>query len=179
MFPSHDLGVLEIELSINDGQWADPSASWLMSKVSGQILRIRLSKTPQIAWSSERNNHLDPDWKNASRDNSDGVSAFLVDAPKGSLAVTVNLSAFGKILRPGHVIGHAFDCYMVDEIAYAGSVASFTVSPPIRRDILAGDDCLITPWFTGRISNGADMRSQYNHLGHIKMGNIILHEAII
>jgi len=49
----------------------------------------------------------------------------------------------------------------------------------LRRNIAAGDNCYLRPWFTGRISNGADIRSAYNSMGHVKPGNIVLQEAVV
>ncbi|WP_305096484.1 hypothetical protein [Croceibacterium aestuarii] len=172
-------GVLEIMPAIIDTEWIDPAASWLMSKIDGQVMRVRLAASPQIAWSLKRNNQLDWDWVNPVGPRTEAVSTFTATALKGETAVAVDISELGRLLRPGHVIGHAFDCYLVDEIEYAGSVANIVVKPPLRRDIAVNDECLFTPWFTGRISNGADIRAAYNNLGHVKPGNIVLHEAVL
>lgn len=171
--------VLEIQPALSDGEWVDPAASWLMSKISGQVFRIRLSRSPQIAWSRMRIDHLDYDWSNRGGAHNDAVTKFTAPALKGAIAVSIDMAQFGRLLRPGHVIGHAFDCYKIDEIEYVGTVANITVMPPLRRDITVGDECLLTPWFTGRISNGADIRAAYNSLGHVKLGNIILQEAVL
>lgn len=171
--------VLEVEPSIKDDEWINPAASWLMSKISGQVLRIRLSRSPQIAWSRERIDRLDHEWENRHGARNDAVTSFTVSALKGSIAVSIDISELGRLLRPGHVIGHAFDCYLVDEIEYVGATANIVVTPPLRRDIAAGDVCEFTPWFTGRIANGAEVRAAYNNLGHVKPGKIILTEAVV
>lgn len=171
--------VLEIAPSLSDTEWLNPAASWLMSKINGQVLRVRLAKSPQIAWSLTRNNHLDYDLLNRAGADSDAATTFIASALKGEVTVKIDISQLGKMIRPGHVIGHAFDCYLVDDVEYAGDVATITVTPPCRRGIHAGDRCLLTPWFTGRISNGADIRAAYNNMGHVKLGNIVLHEAVL
>lgn len=172
-------GVLELTPALSDTEWTNPAASWLMSKSSGQVLRVRLAATPQIAWSRARIDHLDSDWVNREGARNEAVTRFTAASPQGSITATLDLSQFGRILRPGHVIGHATDCYLIEEVDYAGGSATVTVTPPLRRDISTNDQCLFTPWFTGRISNGAEMRSAYNNMGHVKPGRIILQEAVV
>lgn len=169
--------VLEIEPALVDNEWIDPAASWLMSKISGQVFRIRLSRTPQIAWSRDRLDRIDYD--NAGQSQTDGVTKFTAASLKGAITVSIDMAQFGHLIRPGHVIGHAFDCYLVDEVTYVGTTATITVTPPLRRNIAINDPCLLTPWFTGRISNGEAIRAAYNSAGHIKPGKIILQEAIV
>lgn len=169
--------VLEIAPALVDNEWLSPDVSWLLSKISGQVFRCRLAKSPQIAWSKERLDKID--WDNRGQSRNDGVSRFTTSRLKGTTTVTVDVSEFGRLLRPGHVIGHAFDTYLVDEVTYSGNVATCTVTPPLRRNIATNDTCEFTPWFTGRISNGEQIRAAYNSMGHIKPGNIILQEAIV
>lgn len=171
--------VLEVTPGIIDTEWVDPAASALMSRISGQVLRIRLSSSPQIAWSRERIDRLDEEWSNPAGARNEAHTVFTAASLKGAVTVSIDMAQYGRLLRAGHVIGHAFDTYMVDEIEYVGTVAKITVKPPLRRNIGLGDICLFTPWFTGRISNGADIRAAYNNLGHVKPGNIILQEAVV
>ena len=65
------------------------------------------------------------------------------------------------------------------EIEYSGDTATAIVKPPLRRNIAAGDNAYLRPWFTGRIANGADIRAGYNSMGHVKPGKIILNEAVV
>lgn len=166
-------GVLEIAPAIKDDEWQSPTASWIMSKISGQVFRVRLEPSPQIAYSAKRGEMLNEEWSG------DFTATFSTGALKGTVEVEFDLTGVGPIVLPGHVIGHAFDTYLIDEITYAGDVATAIVTPPLRRDIVDGDDCLLRPWFTGRISNGADIRAAYNNMGHVKPGNIIMQEAVL
>lgn len=172
-------GVLEITPALSDTEWVNPAFSWLMSKISGQIMRVRLAATPQVAWSRARIDHLDWDWVNRDGARNEAVSKFIAPALKGQITASIDVSQFGRLLRPGHVIGHGYDCYLLDEVEYAGNVATLTLSPPLRRDIATNDFCLFTPWFTGRISNGSEVRAAYNNMGHVKPGKIILQEAVV
>lgn len=170
---------LEIEPSLAAYEWVNPAASWLMSKTNGQILRIRLSRSPQIAWSRRRLDKLDYNMQRPECGYGvDAEAPFASSALKGSNQISVNLDAFGKIIRPGHVIGHAFETYLVDEVSYTGNIATVTVTPPFRRNITSGQPCLLTPWFTGRIVAG-DFRVPYNSVGHVKLGNITMFEAVV
>lgn len=171
--------VLEVAPGVSDTEWVNPASSALMSRISGQILRIRLSATPQIAWSRERLDHLDFEFRNPGGAQNDAHTTFTQPGLKGAVTVSIDMAQFGRLLREGHVIGHAFDTYLIDEIEYVGTVANIIVKPPLRRDIAPGDICFFTPWFTGRISNGADIRSSYNSQGHVKLANIILQEAVV
>lgn len=175
-------GILEIEPSTIDTEWINPAASWLMSKINGEVFRVRLAPFPQVAYSKTRKNWLSCEWLNEDADpDLDATMSFDSAALKGATGVTIETEPFGRLLRAGHVIGHEFECYLIDEITYEGSIATVTVKPPLRRDIDDGDDCLLRPWFTGRIANGAEFRASYRAetVGHIKLGNIILHEAVV
>lgn len=173
-------GVLEVQLSIRDEEWDSPFASWLMSKINGQVFRIRLAASPQIAYSAKRaQKAAEGSWPDQDEWAGDFTASFSAAALKGSVQVEIDLTGVGPILAPGHVIGHEFDTYKVDEIEYDGDTATVTVTPPLRRDIAMDDDCPLRPWFMGRISNGADIRAAYNNLGHVKPGNIVFHEAVL
>lgn len=178
-------GVLELQPAIIDTEWKSPLASWIMSKVNGQVFRVRLAPSPQVAYSKQRGN-MSPvlwnngqTWSNQEAWDGDFTALFASSALKGTVEVQIDLTGVGAILLPGHVFGHGYETYKVDEIEYSGDMAIVTVTPPFRSDIAAGDNCYLRPWFTGRISNGDEMRAAYNHLGHVTPGNIIMHEAIL
>ncbi len=175
-------GILEIEPGIIDTEWDFPLASWIMSKISGQIFRIRLAPTPQIPFSRKRGmvavpwNNEQP-WSNQENWDGDFTALYSATSLKGSVSLKFDLTGIGPIVSPGHVIGHGYDTYLVDEISYAGDIATAIVTPPLLRDVAAGDNCYLRPWFTGRISNGSEIRAAYDHLGHTKPGKIVLTQA--
>lgn len=177
-------GVLELQPSIIDTEWDFPLASWIMSKIGGQIFRVRLAPSPQVAYSRRRGMTAVPwdngqTWSNQENWDGDFTATYAAAALKGTLEVQFDLTGVGPIVSPGHVIGHDDNCYLIDEISYDGDVATAIVTTPLRRNIVAGDNCYLRPWFTGRISNGADIRAAYDHLGYVKPGNIILQEAVV
>ena len=177
-------GVLEIAPAIIDTEWDAPLASWVMSKISGQVFRVRLAPSPQIAYSKKRGMVAVPwdngqTWSNQENWDGDFTAIYSAAALKGSVTMSFDLTGVGPIVGPGHVVGHEYDTYLVDEISYVGNVATAIVTPPLRRDIAAGDNCFLRPWFTGRISNGADIRAAYNNMGHLRLGNVVLQEAVV
>jgi hypothetical protein len=176
--------VLEIEPAIIDTEWDMPLASWIMSKINGQVFRVRLGPSPQVAYSKRRGMMAVPwdngeSWSNQEEWDGDFTATYAADALQGSTTVQFDLTGVGPIVSLGHVIGHGYESYLIDAISYDGDVATAVVTPPLRRDIASGDNCYLRPWFTGRISNGAEIRAAYNNLGHVKPGNIVLHEAIV
>lgn len=177
-------GQLEIQPAIIDTEWDAPLASWVMSKISGQVFRVRLAPSPQIAYSRKRGMMAVPwdngqTWSNQQEWDGDFTAVFAAAGLKGAVTMSFDLTGVGPIVGPGHVVGHAYDTYWIDEVTYDGDIATAIVSPPLRRNIASGDNCNLRPWFTGRIANGADIRAPYDSMGHVKPGNIILQEAVI
>lgn len=177
-------GQLEIQPALIDTEWDAPLASWIMSKISGQVFRVRLAPSPQIAYSKGRGMIAVPwssgqAWSNQELWDGDFTGTYAAAGLKGALTMSFDLTGVGPIVGPGHVVGHDYDTYLIDEISYAGNVGTALVDRPLRRNIAIGDNCYLRPWFTGRISNGADIRAAYNNMGHVKPGNIILQEAVV
>lgn len=176
--------VLEMQLALSDTEWQSPLMSWLMSKISGQVFRVRLAPSPQIAFSRQRGAVAVPwsngqTWSNQEEWDGDFTARFAAAGLKGAVTMSIDLTGVGPIVMPGHTVGHEGETYLIDEISYVGDVGSAIVTPPLRRNIAAGENCFLRPWFTGRISNGAEIRSPYNSSGHVKPGLIVLQEAVV
>jgi hypothetical protein len=182
--------MLEIQPSLQVGEWDYPMSSWLMSKINGDIFRIRLAPTPQIAslrsgdgtpW---RAGTIYPDspWSNFQNWSGDLIAQYKTAALEGTNTVQINMSLLGRILQRGHVIGHRDNCYLVDDISYNdANVATLTVNPPFRKNVVVGDMVLFRPYFLGSISNGDEFRTTYDaeNNGAIQVGRIRLSEVII
>lgn len=188
---------LEIELSLQVNEWDAPFASWLMSKINGDIFRIPMVRTPQIVksadldldgselfgvpWSQE-GLYPESTWNNGQNW---AYGALPVPVTSGALEgtsiVVVDMSLFGPILKVGHVIGFADSAYMIDEIEYDENLATITVKPPFRKYIDVGDDINLRPVFTGSISNGSEIRAAYEaqNVGYVQPARIIFTEVII
>jgi len=69
----------------------------------------------------------------------------------------------------------------IDNVEYVDNVATLTVSPPLRRNINEYDLILTEPYFTGNISNGAELKTLYeaSNVGHIQTNRIIFQEVVI
>lgn len=175
---------LEIQPSLIATEWDAPLASWIMSKINGQVFRVRMAPSPQVAYSKKRGMFAVPwsteqRWSNQQNWDGDFTARYAGDSLKGSVSLKFDLTGVGPIVGAGHVVGHNDDTYLIDEISYVGNVATAIVTPPLRRNVKAGDNCYLRPWFTGRISNGDQIRAAYNNLGHVKPGNIVLQEAVV
>ncbi|EJU14131.1 hypothetical protein LH128_05213 [Sphingomonas sp. LH128] len=176
--------VLEMQPAIINTEWDFPLASWIMSKIGGQVFRVRLAPSPQVAYSRRRGRTAVPwdngqTWSNQENWDGDFTATYSAIALKGSIAIQFDLTGVGPIVSPGHVIGHEFDSYLIDEISYDGNIATAILTTPLARDIAVGDSCYLRPWFTGRISNGSEIRAAYNNMGHVKPGRIVFQQAIL
>ena len=179
-------GVLEIQPALRN-EWDYPISSWLMSKGNGQVLRVRLAPTPQVAWSRRRGNSASVPWdggllwSNQQEWEGDFAATFASAALEGSTEVTIDLTGVGQILQIGHVIGHGNSTYGIDEIEYSGTMAQVALTLPLRRDVAIGDPAYTRPWFTGRISNISEAISTYDseNNGNLQIGKLILNEAVV
>lgn len=178
-------GVLEIQPAMRN-EWEFPISSWLMSKGNGQILRVRLAPTPQVAYSRRRGVSAVPWdtgllWSNQQAWEGDFSARYMSAAPEGTLEVVVDMTGVGQILQVGHVLGHGNNTYLVDEISYNGNTASIVYSSPLRRDVAVNDPAHLRPWFLGRISNMQEALATYDaeNNGNIQVGKLVLNEANI
>jgi len=186
--------VLEMQLAFQVKEWTIPFTSWLMSKVNGDIFRVKLAKTPQlimseslglvgnsgIEWAVE-GQYSQKVWDNDQLWSNDFAFPLLSSALEGSVTLVVDTLTYGEIFKFGHVIGHADNSYMIDNVEYVDNVATLTVSPPLRRNINEYDLILTEPYFTGNISNGAELKTLYeaSNVGHIQTNRIIFQEVVI
>jgi hypothetical protein len=178
--------VLELRLSMQRNEWVTPWASWLMSKINGDIFKIRLVFTPQLI-STQTGKQITqlPTYHNpvfASDDTRrELVGQFGTVALEGTNVVQIDMTSFGQILRHGHLVGHEDNCYIVDDITYAGMIATITLNPPLRKNVAIGDDAPFRPYFIGTIANGGEIRAAYDaaNNGLIQLERIIFNEAIL
>jgi hypothetical protein len=178
--------VLEIRLSLQANEWVAPWSSWIMSKINGDIFKVRLGFTPQLISTqtgkqiSQLPTYLNPVFA-SDETRREIVGTFGTSALEGTTTVQINMTQFGAILRHGHVLGHDNNCYLVDDITYNGMVATVTVTPPFRKNVLAGDECLFRPYFVGTIANGGEIRTAYeaSNVGLIQLNRIVFNEALL
>lgn len=186
---------LELTLSLQVNEWSVPFSSWLMSKLNGDIFRVRLTATPQLVSNAALNINSDlsgidwgsegfypnQDWDNLQGWDVDAEIPTLVTSLQGSQILTVDMTAFGAILAYGHAIGHVDSTYLIDDISYNGTIATITVNPPLREDVLIGDAILLRPFFLGTITNPTDVRQAYDraNMGAIQPGRLLMSEIIL
>lgn len=177
---------LQIQPSLQIGEWTYPLSSWLMSKTNGQILRVRLAPTPQVAgnviYSSVPWGNPDSPWSNNQNWVGDLVASYLTEALQGSNVVVIDMSQIGQVLQRGHVIGHQNVTYLVDDISYDGlNIATVSLTPPLRANVEPGDLVYFRPWFTGSIDAGSDFLTTYDaeNVGNIQIGTMTLTEVVL
>lgn len=175
--------VLEMQISLQVNEWDYPMSSWLMSKINGQVFRVRLAPTPQVLSARSLGIPWDNNgpWDNDENWAGDLTGVYASVALEGSNIVTIDMSGYDNALRLGHVIGHGNNCYMVDDISYSESIATITVTPPLRKNVAIGDSVYFRPFFLGTISNGDAFRVTYDaeNVGAIQPGSITFTEAVV
>lgn len=188
---------LDMQLALQTNEWNDPAVSWLMSKLNGDIFRVRLTKTPQllsdfeifgnislngIPWEKVNDNMLPGPWDNNQLWENDGlIFPVIVNALEGSIMVSIDVTGYSEILKRGHVIGFDKYSYIIDDITYSGNQANIKIKPPLRNNVVEGDYLLTRPYFLGTIINGQEFATNYEAInnGHIKPPRLIFGEVII
>jgi len=184
-------GVLEVTPSLQVREWETPFASWIMSKTNGEIFKVQMTQTPQIAnvsgfkYPFNRSgvpwNNNQP-WNNGKNWNNDGGYVIASNvALEGSIMLTLNTGTLGEILRVGHVIGIGNSAHIIDDIEYDGSTAELKIKPPLRKNVAIDEFIFLRPYFTGMISNGSEIRNSYDasNVGQIRLNRIIFDEVIL
>ncbi len=175
-------GMLDIAPARRDESVSDPEISWLMSQTNGQIFRVALTATPQLLTERTINDRAVAQYPTTLFAKRSLRSTFTDDALKGGRTVKIDTSEIGPSLKRGHLIGHDNSCYMVDSVSYeTGGEATVIVSPPLRADIEIGDTVRFTPFFTGQIINGSEIRASYDSAnnGAIDLPTIRMREVIL
>jgi len=177
--------VLELQIALQVREWEFPLSSWLMSKGNGEIFRVRLAPTPQVLSARSRPVAWDGGvlWAGDVPWAGDVTAFYSATAQEGETTIKVNMTGYGDVARPGHVIGHSGTTYKIDEVSFDDDtqIATMVVKPPLRKNIEIGDPAYYRPFFTGTISNIADVRTTYDaeNVGAIQPGKIIFSESIV
>lgn len=172
-------------------------ASWIMSKGSA-IWRVPLFRSVQLVpqadlllpapdplvgvpWEDDAGDDLlwdgdigwGPDY---------GVNPT-VAALEGAVTLTIDMSPYGQVLLPGHVIGYRERSYMVDAIVYSedDGTAVVTVTPPLRTAVVLGDDNQVTfrPFMYARMLDPSSFRAMFDQGRWVKPGNVAFAEVIL
>jgi hypothetical protein len=176
--------ILELQPSFQVREWEHPVMSWLMSKGNGEIFKVRLAPTPQVLSSQNDGTLWEQDvlWSSQQPWAGDISASFAQAALEGSNVVVLNMTGYGDIAKPGHVVGHRHNCYMIDKVTFneLAQTATIVVKPPLRANVDVSDTAYFRPFFTGTIANIGEVRATYDaeNVGNIQMGKIIFAEAI-
>ena len=112
------------------------------------------------------------------------VSPVAASALRGEEFVAVNLAAFGRILRPGHVVGFNLGGYAFAHVVMAASytaadVATLQVSPPLRRDVTTSDRLQFRPSLTATCSNAREAAGTFSRGRHMTLSEISWVETLV
>jgi len=167
--------------------------SWLISKVkNGTVFRVPVFNSPQLVpaadlgisiskadqskglpWSNAQS------WDNGQNWDFEPVAIASAASLDGTTTIHVDMGLLAKGVSHGHVIGHKDVAYVVDDITYSGSVATITITPPLRQDVVAGDLVTFRPRMRATVSNPENFRSLFERGKFIRPGGIVFVEAIV
>lgn len=167
--------------------------SWLMSKVSnGSIFRLRLLPSAQLISGSELGVEVpagyeedgvpwdgDLYWDNDLGWEFEVGAAATAIALEGSTTIAIDMTGMALDLGHGHAIGFGGSAYIVDDIEYSGSIATITVTPPVRKAVAVGDFVTFSPDFYGVCMDPETFKSLFDPSGIIRPGSIKFAEAIL
>ena len=184
---------LEMSFDTMKGEDASRMASWLMSRQrNGTVFRVPIRRTPQIAslaalglsdlaayqargvpWEEGQ------PWDSGVNWSLDIVGTATVDALDGVTQIVVDLTGLNRGLKFGHLIGHNSIAYHIDNIVYAGDVATISITPPLRNDMAAGDFVTLRPTMLATALDPDSFKAMFNSAGHIRPGSIVMAEALL
>jgi len=109
----------------------------------------------------------------------------LATAPsaEGSLSIEFDMASLANALRPGHVIGQAAGrkcaAYLIDDVDYAGSVATAVLMSPLRYPVAVGDFVSFRPAGLFSATNPDSFRGLYEPADLVRLGSIQMMEAVL
>jgi hypothetical protein len=198
---------LQVEFAYQDNALSDPLVSWLMSKIgNGALFRIPVVRSPQLVplsalgiaiaeYDAMRRFGLSQEvvpseldglpwqngqpWENAMCWAFEPGAVISSAAAEGTTALILDMGDQPNGLQCGHVFGVGGILHKVDMIDYAGSVATVTVIPPLRRDVQAGDFVSFRPSGVFSAVDADGFRALYEPAGLIQPGGVKFMEAIL
>lgn len=170
---------------------ANRAASWLISRITnGAIMRIRLSDTVQLVpWADLDIDASGQAWANGEPWSGGALWRSSPFAPvaaaglKGEEQVAIDLSLLGDVVKIGHVLGFFLDGYdfahVVMDVDYDAGAATVTISPPLRRDVAAGERLLFRPSMLVTCKNAPEVAGTFRRGVHMSLNSAKLVEALV
>lgn len=165
-------------------------ASWMATAIrAGRVFRIPLYESVQlvpaadlgltdgITWS---NGQL---WANGFGWASNPTAEVQNDWPAGGVSFKARMGPVGQVLKLGHVIGFTVGAYdfahVVTDIVYNGGVATITIDPPLRRDVVDGDLMKFRPKMLATCRNAAEVVGTFQSGRNMAFGAAVFVEALV
>ena len=172
------------ELLLGFTQFADPDtnrrAGWMLSRLlNGSIMRVRLW-TPSVQLITLADLGLTVvgnDWT------SNPTAPITTAAAKGAVTIIIDMTAYGPVMGRGHVLGFASGSYEFAHeamnVVYAGSIATVTLAPPLRRALTISDVAKFRPSMMVTCSNARDVANKFKWAQTMAMNDANLVESLV
>jgi hypothetical protein len=169
-------------------------AGWTVSRIrNGSVMRIPLCASYQTL--SPADLGVTPPatggipWDNSNPWDGNYWAYALPTAPvvaaasEGQASITIDMSAFGQVLQPGHVFGFrsgAFDfTHEAMAVTYdSADVATVEISPPLRRDVTTSTEIKFRPSFMGVCVNASEAFSSAGDRRHAPLPELQFREYL-
>jgi hypothetical protein len=185
-------GALRMQFPHFHDPQSETDASWTIARIrNGAVMRIRMSATSQLVSAEDLGGSDDGLpwsggllWANGEPWEWSPRALVSTDALRGAVQFSADLSDFGRVVRIGHVIGlqsgNLDFAHEVMDVSYdEADVATFTVSPPLRRAVTAGDDLLFRPRIMAVCRNPGSAFGGMEVGQYIKIGDLEFEEALL
>lgn len=185
---------LRLEIARIANEDANLDASWLASRLmNGNIFRVKLFapsvqllSDADLGGSTETGVLWDNDlgWSGGQPWAFNPSSAITFGGQAGETTFRYNDSAYGRILKVGHVIGFHVDGYdfahKVVDISYpSANRTEVTIEPPLRRRITTADRVLFRPSMLATCVNAREAVGNFLYGRAMTFGPLRLVEALV
>lgn len=184
---------LEMTFNRTNDEVSGRLVSWLISRMrNGAVFRVPIRRTPQLARLVDlglsaliavEQSGLPWDegqpWDSGEYWALDIVGTAPAAAAEGVTQIVVDLAGLNQGLSYGHLIGHKSVTYHIDDIAYAGDVATITITPPLRNSVDAGDLITLRPCMLATALDPDSFKARFDAHRHIRPGSIVMAEALL
>jgi hypothetical protein len=182
-----------VQLSMEFNYWHETpdleAISWLKSKLRGNLFRVPLGLTVQVA----RNRDLGlSDWAYRAGIPFDGDVFFdegvgfafeptletIGTALEGTTTIVIDETRWPGLLRYGKWIGIGFGAYHIADLDRSGSTVTVEIEPPLRRDVAAGEFVSLRPSLICQARDASSFASMFEPADLIQPGSLVMTEVI-
>lgn len=161
------------------------AVSWLVSKLRGNIFRVPIPKSVQVARYEDLGLAHGAYGKGIPFDEgvlfAEGVG-FAFDptldtagsALEGEMEIAIDETRWPGLLRYGKWIGIGFGAYHIADVVRVGTTVTVTVEPPLLRDVAAGEFVSLRPSLICQAKDAASFASAFEPADLIQPGSLVM-----